>query len=64
VEATGSGIVARPIRKVQIKGRKREFMVYELLGIAASDDPEMKAPDDAVKLCDAGGLVGFRGEVS
>ena len=52
VEATGSGIVARPIRKVQVKGRKREFMIYELLGITASDDPELKAPDDAVKLCE------------
>jgi class 3 adenylate cyclase/ABC-type nitrate/sulfonate/bicarbonate transport system substrate-binding protein len=52
VEATGSAIVARPIRKVQVKGRKREFMVYELLGITASDDPELKAPEDAVKLCE------------
>ena len=30
----------------------REFMVYELLGIAASDDPELKASDDAVRLCE------------
>jgi class 3 adenylate cyclase/ABC-type nitrate/sulfonate/bicarbonate transport system substrate-binding protein len=51
VEAAGADIVARPIRKVQVKGRKREFMTYELLGIRASDDPELKAPDNAVALC-------------
>jgi len=44
--------VARPIRKVRVNGRKREFMIYELLGITTSDDPELKAPDDAVRLCD------------
>jgi hypothetical protein len=52
VEAVEPNIVARPIRKVQVKGRKREFMIYELLGIRTSDDPELKAPDDAVKLCE------------
>ena len=52
VEAVGPDIVARPIRKVQVKGRKREFMIYELLGIRASDDPELKAADNASKLCD------------
>jgi adenylate cyclase len=52
VEAVEPEIVARPIRKVQVKGRKREFMVYELLGIRASDDPELKPPDDAVGLCE------------
>ncbi|NOJ38431.1 ABC transporter substrate-binding protein [Bradyrhizobium australiense] len=52
VEAIGPSIVARPIKKVQVKGRKREFMIYELLGIRASDDPELKASDDAVRLCE------------
>jgi class 3 adenylate cyclase/ABC-type nitrate/sulfonate/bicarbonate transport system substrate-binding protein len=52
VEAVEANIVARPIRRVQVKGRKREFMIYELLGIRASDDPELKAPDDAARLCD------------
>jgi len=52
VEAVGPSIVARPIRKVQVKGRKREFMIYELLGIKASDDPELKASDNATRLCD------------
>jgi adenylate cyclase len=52
VEAVEANIVARPIRRVQVKGRKREFLIYELLGIRASDDPELKAPDDAARLCD------------
>jgi adenylate cyclase len=38
VEVVGSDILARPIRRVQVKGRKREFMIYELLGIRTSDD--------------------------
>jgi adenylate cyclase len=52
VEAVEPKIVARPIRKVQVKGRKREFMIYELLGIRASDDPELKPPDNAARLCE------------
>ena len=52
VEAVEPDIVARPIRKVQVKGRKREFMIYELLGIRASDDPELKPSDDAARLCE------------
>ena len=62
VEAVEPEIVARPIRKVQVKGRKREFMIYELLGIRASDDPELKPPDDASQTLrtDAGSLVIFR----
>jgi adenylate cyclase len=52
VLAVGSDIIARPIRKVQVKGRKHEFMIYELLGIRNSEDPELSAPRDADKLCD------------
>jgi class 3 adenylate cyclase/ABC-type nitrate/sulfonate/bicarbonate transport system substrate-binding protein len=52
VEAAGADIVARPIKKVQVKGRKHEFMVYELMGVKNSDDPELAAPEDANKLCD------------
>ena len=42
VEAVGSEIVARPLRRVKVKGRKHEFMIYELLGIANSADPELE----------------------
>jgi len=52
VDAVGPEIVTRPIRKVQVKGRKNEFMIYELLGIRTSDDPELRAPDDAGRLCE------------
>jgi adenylate cyclase len=52
LETIGGDIVARPIRKVQVKGRKHEFMIYELLGIRSNEDPELAAPKDADKLCD------------
>src|SRR3974390_813128 len=51
VAAAGADIVSRPVKKITVKGRKHEFMVYELLGIANSDDPELKAPDWADMLC-------------
>jgi class 3 adenylate cyclase/ABC-type nitrate/sulfonate/bicarbonate transport system substrate-binding protein len=51
LEVAGGDIVARPIRKVQVKGRKHEFMIYELLGIRNSDDPELAPPDGFEKLC-------------
>jgi class 3 adenylate cyclase/ABC-type nitrate/sulfonate/bicarbonate transport system substrate-binding protein len=34
-------ILARPLKRVQVKGRKTEFMIYELLAVRASDDPEL-----------------------
>jgi class 3 adenylate cyclase/ABC-type nitrate/sulfonate/bicarbonate transport system substrate-binding protein len=46
-DAVASQIVARPLRRVQVKGRKQEFMIYELLGMADSSDPELATrPDD------------------
>lgn len=41
--AVASEIVARPLRHVQVKGRKQEFMIYELVGLANTDDPELQA---------------------
>ena len=41
-DAVASEVVARPLRRVQVKGRKQEFMVYELLGMAGSDDLELE----------------------
>jgi class 3 adenylate cyclase/ABC-type nitrate/sulfonate/bicarbonate transport system substrate-binding protein len=38
-------ILARPIKRVQVKGRKTEFMIYELLAIRTSDDPDLKVRD-------------------
>src|ERR1700730_9857193 len=34
-------IVARALGRVSVKGRKTEIMIYELLGIAGSKDPEL-----------------------
>jgi class 3 adenylate cyclase/ABC-type nitrate/sulfonate/bicarbonate transport system substrate-binding protein/HAMP domain-containing protein len=51
-EVAGPDIVARPIRKVQVKGREHAFMIFELLGIRNSEDPELAAPDGAGRLCD------------
>jgi len=30
------------MRRVQVKGRKQEFMLYELLGMARRGDPELE----------------------
>jgi hypothetical protein len=38
-------IVARPMKRVQVKGRKTEFMVYELLALRTNDDPEVGVRD-------------------
>jgi hypothetical protein len=38
-------VLARPIKQVQVKGRKTEFMIYELLGLRRSDDPEVNVRD-------------------
>ena len=38
-------ILARPLKRVQVKGRKTEFMIYELLALRTSDDPELKVRD-------------------
>jgi adenylate cyclase len=41
-DAVASEIVARPLRHVQVKGRKQDFMIYELVGLANTDDPELE----------------------
>ena len=34
-------IAARPLGRVPLKGRKTEIMVYELLGVVGSNDPDL-----------------------
>jgi adenylate cyclase len=41
-DAAAAEIAARPLRRVQVKGRKQEFMVYELLGMTSSGDAEIE----------------------
>jgi class 3 adenylate cyclase/ABC-type nitrate/sulfonate/bicarbonate transport system substrate-binding protein len=50
VSAAGDAILVRPLRRVAVKGREQRFMIYELLGIADSDDPELRPEDGAVEL--------------
>jgi hypothetical protein len=40
-----SDLLARPLKRVQVKGRKTEFMIYELLAFRATDDPELRVRD-------------------
>jgi class 3 adenylate cyclase/ABC-type nitrate/sulfonate/bicarbonate transport system substrate-binding protein len=46
-DAVATEIVARPLRRVRVKGRKQEFMVYELLGMTGRGDAEIE-----VRPCD------------
>jgi class 3 adenylate cyclase/ABC-type nitrate/sulfonate/bicarbonate transport system substrate-binding protein len=51
-DAAGPEIMARPLRRVQVKGRKQEFMAYELLGITNAGDPELEARPNDARLCE------------
>jgi class 3 adenylate cyclase/ABC-type nitrate/sulfonate/bicarbonate transport system substrate-binding protein len=51
-EHARSEILARPLKRVQVKGRKSEFMIYELLAFRASDDPELRIRDRDEQLCE------------
>lgn len=49
-EQAKADLLARPIKRVQVKGRKTEFMIYELLAIRTSDDPDLRVRDQDEKL--------------
>src|SRR5712672_1896498 len=49
-EQVRAEILARPLKRVQVKGRKTEFMIYELFAIRASDDPELSVRDRDAQL--------------
>ena len=38
-------LLARPLKRVQVKGRKTSFMIYELLALRTSDDLELRVRD-------------------
>jgi class 3 adenylate cyclase len=46
-ERVADRVVARALGHVPVKGRETEIMVYELLGIRGSDDPELSADEKA-----------------
>jgi adenylate cyclase len=50
--AVASEIVARPLRHVQVKGRKQDFMIYELVGLANTNDPELEVRPADRRLCE------------
>jgi adenylate cyclase len=50
IAVAGNDIISRPLRTTRVKGRDRAFMVYELLGIKGSDDPELHGRREAQKL--------------
>ncbi|MBI5323255.1 ABC transporter substrate-binding protein [Bradyrhizobium sp.] len=50
VSAAGNAVLVRPLRRMAVKGREQRFMVYELLGVAGSDDPELRPAKDAAEL--------------
>ena len=62
VEALGAQILARPLRRVRVKGRKQDFMIYELLGIAGSDDPELRPRPRDERLCELTRIASARFE--
>jgi adenylate cyclase len=50
VKAVDGKIVVRPLRRIAVKGREERFMIYELLGVRDSEDPELKPTDAALAL--------------
>ena len=60
VSAAGEAILVRPLRRMAVKGREQRFMIYELLGMANSDDHELKPEKGAAELmrltCEASAL--------
>ncbi len=50
-EQVQAEILVRPIKRVQVKGRETEFMIYELLALRLSDDPDLKIRDHDEELC-------------
>ena len=50
-EEVAERIVARPIQRLSVKGRSAAFLVYELLGIRDSDDPELRVADRDIERC-------------
>lgn len=50
VAAVRADIICRPLRTIRVKGREGAFMIYELLGIKGSDDPELQGRREAHEL--------------
>ena len=44
-DQVGTKLLVRPLKRVQVKGRQTEFMIYELLALRDSGDPELRIRD-------------------
>jgi class 3 adenylate cyclase len=51
-DAIADRVVARPLGRVVVRGRQSEFMIYELLGIRDSNDPELMPHQGDLELVD------------
>ena len=49
--AVAPRVLARPLRRVHVKGRKQRFLAYELLGMTDSGDAEIEARSSDQRLC-------------
>jgi outer membrane protein assembly factor BamD (BamD/ComL family) len=45
-------VVSRPLELLSVRGRSGRFVIHELLGIARSDDPELAASAEDIRLCE------------
>jgi hypothetical protein len=50
-ERVADRVVARPLQRLSVKGRQGEFLVYELVGVTGSVDPELKAGEKEIVQC-------------
>ena len=49
-EQANADLLVRPLKRIQVKGRRTEFMVYELLGLTTSEDPEVQPREEDNRL--------------
>ena len=44
-------VVARPLRRLAVRGRSAQIMLYELVGISDSADPELQTSERELQMC-------------
>ena len=47
IRLAAAGLMCRPLRRLQVKGRTEPLLVHEALGVEDSADPELSPPDGA-----------------
>jgi len=51
LKQVGDRVVCRPLELLSVRGRSGRFVIHELMGIAGSNDPELAASADEIRLC-------------